>query len=108
MGNALLEHAFPTRRASDLSLEHVLSRRQHWEPQLTILAFSVNDCLPDLPKFLRNGLLGLGTRYGNERRIILKLKHVLLLDIHREPLLKFLTFSNNEHLPYHPKFLRNG
>ena len=39
-----------------------------------ILAFSANDHLPDLPKFLRNGLLGLGTRYGNERRIILKLK----------------------------------
>ena len=39
-----------------------------------ILAFSVNDPLPDLPKFLRNGGLGLRTRYGDERRFILKLK----------------------------------
>ena len=39
-----------------------------------ILAFSVKDPLPDLKKFLRNGLLGLRTRYGDERRIILKLK----------------------------------
>ena len=52
----------------------MLSRGLHWEPQLTILAFSVNDPLPDLPKFLRNGLLGHRTRYGDERRTILKLK----------------------------------
>ena len=33
-------------------LEHVLSRGLHWEPQLTVLDFSVNGPLPDLPKFL--------------------------------------------------------
>ena len=73
-----------------------------------ILDFTVNDPLPDLPKFLRNGYLGLGTRYGDQRRIILKLKHVLSLDILREPLLKFLAFSGNEPLRYRPNFLRNG
>ena len=30
--------------------------------------------LPDLPKFLRSGELGLGTRYGDERMIILQLR----------------------------------
>ena len=34
--------------------KHVPSRGLHWEPQLTILAFSEKDPLPDLPKFLRN------------------------------------------------------
>ena len=43
------------------------------EPLSTILAFSVNDHLPDLPNFPRNGQLGLRTRYGAEIRIILKL-----------------------------------
>ena len=37
------------------SLEPVLSSALHREPLSTILAFSVNDPLPDLPKFLRNG-----------------------------------------------------
>ena len=49
------EHATEMTSGSYRSLEHVLSRGLHWEPQLTILAFSVNDPLPDLPKFLRNG-----------------------------------------------------
>ena len=39
-----------------------------------ILAFSVNDPLPDLPKFLRNGEFGEGKPYGHERSFILKLK----------------------------------
>ena len=51
-----------------------LSRGLHWEPQLTILTFSVIEPLPDLPKFLRNGLLGVRTRYGDEIRIILKIR----------------------------------
>ena len=45
------------------------------------LGTSINDfsffgerALPDLPKLLRSGYLGLGTRHGGERRIILKLK----------------------------------
>ena len=38
------------------------------------IGFSVNDPLPDLPKILRNGQLGLGTSYGDERMIILKPK----------------------------------
>ena len=57
-----------------LKVEHVLSSGIVCEPQLMILALSVNDPLPDLPKFLQNGYLGLGTRYGDERRIILKPK----------------------------------
>ena len=43
------------------------------EPLSTILFFSVNDPLPVLPIFSQNGQLGLGTRYGEEIRIILKL-----------------------------------
>ena len=42
------------------------------EPLSTILALSVNDPLPDLPNFHGNGQLGLGTRYGDEIRFILK------------------------------------
>ena len=62
----------------------------------------MKDPLPDLPKFLRNRYLGLGTRHGDERRIILKLKTCTV--ILREPLLKFLAFSENEPLPYRPIF----
>ena len=40
----------------------------------TIFAFSVNDPLPDLPNFPRNGLLGLGACYGEEIRFILQLR----------------------------------
>ena len=50
----------------------MLSCGLHWEPQSTILAFSVNDPLPDFPKFPRNGELGLGSRYGEEKTVILK------------------------------------
>ena len=39
----------------------------------TILFFSVNDPLAVLPNFAQNGQLGLGTRYGAEIRIIMKL-----------------------------------
>ena len=55
MDNSVYEHATEMRYGSYWSLDHVLSRQLRWEPQLTILAFSVNDPLPDLPKFLRNG-----------------------------------------------------
>ena len=43
------------------------------DPLSTILVFSVNDPLPVIPNFSQNGQLGLGTRYGAEIRIILKL-----------------------------------
>ena len=49
MDNSVLEHAAEMRYGSHWSFEHVLSRELHWEPQLTILAFSVNNPLPDLP-----------------------------------------------------------
>ena len=39
----------------------------------TNLVFSVNDPLPDVPNFSQNEQLSLGTRYGAEIRIILKL-----------------------------------
>ena len=39
----------------------------------TTLALSVNDPLPDLPNFPPNVELSLGTRYGEQIRIILKL-----------------------------------
>ena len=44
------------------------------EPLLTILAFSVNDPLPDLSNIYRNGQLGLETRYGEKIRFLLKLR----------------------------------
>ena len=44
------------------------------EPLSTILAFSVKDPLPDPPNFYRNGELGLGTRYGEKIRFLLKLR----------------------------------
>ena len=43
------------------------------EPLSTNLVFSVNDPLPAVPNFTQNGQLSLGTRYGAEIRIILKL-----------------------------------
>ena len=39
------------------------------EPLSMILALSVNDPLPDLPNIYRNGQLGLGTHYGEQRRL---------------------------------------
>ena len=39
----------------------------------TNLVLSLNDPLPVLPNSSQNGQLGLGTRYGAEIRIILKL-----------------------------------
>ena len=43
------------------------------EPLSTILFFLVYDPLPALPNFSQNGQIGLGIRYGEEIRIILKL-----------------------------------
>ena len=62
------------RQASVSSLQPVLSSALHWELLSTILAFLVNDPLPDLPNFPGNGLLSLGTRYGDEIRITLKVR----------------------------------
>ena len=39
----------------NLTLQPVLSSALHWEPLSTILAFSVNDPLPDLPNFPGSG-----------------------------------------------------
>ena len=43
------------------------------EPLSAILPFSVNDPLPDLPNYYRNGKIGPGTRYGENIRFVLKL-----------------------------------
>ena len=40
------------------SLEHVLSHGPDWEPQLTILAFSVNGQLPEVENFAEMVILG--------------------------------------------------
>ena len=61
------------------------------EPLSTNL-FSVNDPLPVLPNFSQNGQLGLGTRYGAEIRIILKLGAVHSGVLQREPLSTILAF----------------
>ena len=55
MEDPVEEHATEMRKGAYRSLEHVLLRGLLWEPQITILALSVNDQLPDLPKFIRNG-----------------------------------------------------
>ena len=61
-----------TRQGSDSSLQPVLSRVLHWEPLSTILAFSVNDPLPDPPNFPGIGQLSLATRFREEIRCIFK------------------------------------
>ena len=43
------------------------------DPLSMIFPFSVNDPLPDLPNFCQNGLIGLGTRYGEKIRFMVKL-----------------------------------
>ena len=43
------------------------------EPLSTILPFSVNDPLPDVPNFVLNGWIWLGTRYEDMIRFILPL-----------------------------------
>ena len=48
------------------------------EPLSTILSFLVNDPLPNYPNFYRNRLLGLGTRYGEKIRFIMKLRTLYL------------------------------
>ena len=42
-------------------------------PLSTILPFSVNDPLPDLPHFCRSGYVALETSYGEKIRFVLKL-----------------------------------
>ena len=53
--NLVSEHSTEKRQGSDTNLQPVLSSVLHWEPFSTILAFSVNDPLPDLPNFPGNG-----------------------------------------------------
>ena len=74
MGDSVYEHATENRKGSYWGLEPVFSGPLHMEPLSTILAFSENDPLPDLPNFSRNAYLGLGTRYGEEKRLILKIR----------------------------------
>ena len=98
---------------------------------------SVNDPLPVLPNFSQNGQLGLGTRYGAEIRIILKLGTCIFMCategtsindfsisvrdllpdlqnslpnilLHAERPSTILALSVNDPFPDLPKFLRNG
>ena len=55
MYNLVWEHSTEKRQSSDSSLRPVLSSALHWEPLSTILAFSVNDPLRDLPNIPGNG-----------------------------------------------------
>ena len=54
MDNSVWEHATDKTLESYLSLEPLILVALHREPELTILAFSVNDPLPDLPNYTRN------------------------------------------------------
>ena len=74
MDNLVYEHPTEKRRSSYWSLEHVLSGALHRELLSKILVFSVNEPFPDVLNFPPNGKLGLGMRYGDEMRILLKLR----------------------------------
>ena len=54
-GLLFIQHSTEKRQGSDSSLQPVLSSALYWEPLSSILAFSVNDPLRDLPNFPRNG-----------------------------------------------------
>ena len=78
------------------------------EPQLTIIAFPENDPLPDLPKFLRNGNSVHEHATEMKEGLYRSIEHVLSLGIHREPLLKFLAFAENDPFLYRPNLPRDG
>ena len=68
MDNSVKQHAAEKRQGSYWSLEPVVSGALHMEP---LSFFSLNDSLPVFPNFSQNEQLGLGTRYGDDIRIIL-------------------------------------
>ena len=69
------------------------------EPLSTILVFSVKDPLPVLPKFSHNGQLGLGTRYGEEIRMFLKLATCIFRCATEGTSINDFSFSEKDHLP---------
>ena len=75
------------------------------EPLSTILPFSVNEPLLDLPNYPGNRYLGLGTLYGDKIRIILKLRTCSFTSIHREPLSMIFALSLKDPLPDTPNFI---
>ena len=115
--NSVLGHATEMTSGSYWSLEHVLSRQWHNYPLLTILAFLVNDPLPDLQNFpeLDNSLYLPGKdnsvqEHTTEMRSgsYWSFENVLSRAIQMEPLLATVAFSANDPLPDLPNFLRNG
>ena len=60
------------RHCSNWSLEPLLSCALRRDLQFTIFVFSVDDTFPHHPNPTRNGYHVLGTRYGEEKRFILK------------------------------------
>ena len=77
----------------------------HMEPLSTILFFSVNDPLPVLPNFSQNGQLDLGTPYGAEIRIILKLGTCIFWCATEGTSIIDFSISVKDPLPDLPKFL---
>ena len=77
------------------------------EPLSTILPFSVDDSLPYLSNFYRNGSLGLGRRYGEKIRFLLKLIICTFKCISLGTSIINLTFSVNDPLPDLPNFPGN-
>ena len=103
MDNSVWEHATEKRWRSYWSLEPVLSGALHMEPLSTILVFSVNPFLVH-PIFSQNGQLGLGTRYGAEKRIILKLGTCIFRYATEGNTIKDFSISVKDPLPDPPNF----
>ena len=64
-----------------------------------ILAFTVNDPLPDLPNFAEMDNLAQEHATEMKQGSYWSLEHVLSRPLHREPLLTILGFSVNDTLP---------
>ena len=84
------------REGSYWSLEHVISRGRHWEPQLTILVFRWTTLY--LTSQIFSEMDNSVKEHATEMRegSYWSQNHVLSLDILREPLLKFLAFSETD------------
>ena len=78
------------------------------EPLSTILFFSVNDTVLVLPIFSQNVQLGLGTRYGAEIRIILKLGTCIFRCATEGTSINDFSISQKDPLPDLPNFPRSG
>ena len=105
MDYSLWEHATEKRWGSHWSLEPVLSGALHMEPLSTNFVFKLNDPLPVLPNSSQDGQLGLGTRYGAEIGIILKLRTRIFRCAIEGTFINDFSISVKDPLPDLPNYL---